>query len=338
MHTILSSCLECQLPKRQGKEPAESDMQSIKKIKLQEPTDQLKISTENVLRKVDCRVQQEVMTLESKGDSNSTITKSVQQPAGINNAVGKVQQKGGRHYHPQQNNSRVQRSVSWVDVTIQLQSNSPFFTVQKFKPLIRNFLKGKKEIDMPNLFKCNRCKKAIGDLCFYYCLECNDYQLCVSCNENETHPHKIEIFGFDLANDGYQYKIGNWVSSFHHAITCQYQQCAFLYCGEVKRAFVHSKNCLKPTVANCSVCNQLLAILTYHGMSCSNNYCRVPHCRYYPVRNLIASPIQQDSSRTVYMRQTMTSQNGTPSSYGVYGQGNNYNMPYPMYYPYGYYQ
>nr|CAH0107667.1 unnamed protein product [Daphnia galeata] len=309
---------EGHLPKRQGKEPAESDIPSVKKMKLQDPTDQL-ISTENVLREVDSRVQQEVMNLESKDDSNSIVTETSVNQQDTYNAV----EKGVSQYHSQQNNSR----VTWLDVTIQLQNNTPLFPVEK----LQHFLKDKKQIDIGNLFCCKLCKKAIGDCYFYCCLDCNDYQLCVYCNE--THPHKIQLFGFDVSNDTYQFKIRHWVSIFYHAITCNEDQCASPFCGNVKAAFVHSKNCLK---SSCSVCDQLLSILIKHGMACTNVHCRVPHCRYFSVRDLIGRSIQQD---TVYMHQTMTSQNGTPSSYG--GQGmltNNYNMPYPMYYSSGYYQ
>lgn len=345
----LTLCLESQqLLKRRGEEHAESIKVINKKIRVQSPIDerQQKISTENVLSKVDCGVQREILTLQKPQDLNSINNLKPMLQPGTRNVVEKVQQ------YVEQPQQDLLQPYTWEFICAE-QKKDNFFKVKYFRSIASNLCKGKEEIDMPNLFQCNHCKKPIADSSFYFCFHCKDYyQLCASCNENVKHEHKMEKVGFDVNP---LTRINLWVNSFFHAIECFDQKCAYLLCEDIKRAFIHNRESHKLycNPNGCSVCTQLVAILIYHAKSCTDIKCRVPHCRTNFVRELSYNPYRsgnyQTMTRPVMQHGGMFSQYnnfyGTTSSYAsTSGQqipSCNYGMQYPnypMYYGYGNYQ
>jgi hypothetical protein len=234
---------------------------------------------------VDCGVQREILTLQKPQDLNSINNLKPMLQPGTRNVVEKVQQ------YVEQPQQDLLQPYTWEFICAERKKDN-FFKVKYFRSIASNLCKGKEEIDMPNLFQCNHCKKPIADSSFYFCFHCKDYyQLCASCNENVKHEHKMEKVGFDVNP---LTRINLWVNSFLHAIECFDQKCVYLLCEDIKRAFIHNRDSHNgKNFDSCTVCIQLVAILIYHAKSCTDIKCRVPHCRTNLVRVWSYKPAQQ---------------------------------------------
>lgn len=162
------------------------------------------------------------------------------------------------------------------------------------------------------VYTCNKCKRHVVET-RYHCTECEDFDLCSSCYQQEGHPHRMEKLG-DLFGAGesevgsggggsgdYGSGSGNAVTSpgesrrlsiqrciqsLVHACQCRDANCRLPSCHKMKCVVKHAKSCKRKTPqtnqsqssANCPICKQLIALCCYHAKHCNEAKCTVPYC------------------------------------------------------------
>uniref|UniRef100_A0A1I8FTS9 histone acetyltransferase n=1 Tax=Macrostomum lignano TaxID=282301 RepID=A0A1I8FTS9_9PLAT len=129
-------------------------------------------------------------------------------------------------------------------------------------------------------FNCNKCQAQIETR--YHCTECDDFDLCQKCyQENNDHPHElVKKTGLLVEADGpgavdanspepRRVSIERCIKSLVHACTCRDANCCQQTCMKMKRVLYHTKVCQKKTSNSCSLCKQLIALCCYHAKFCS---------------------------------------------------------------------
>ena len=190
----------------------------------------------------------------------------------------------------------------------------------------------------------------------FHCTECDDFDLCVSCYNQEGHHHKMERLKFsefsgvlgedgtgsvgssgdmDSANDTTspaEYRrltIQRCIQSLVHACQCRDANCRSQSCQRMKRVVSHAKSCKKKQTSNqtqtCSICRQLIALCCYHAKHCTEQKCLVPYCNNFK-NKLEQQKIQQRVEQNhILLRRiaTMSRQMNPPPSSSSNSQGNN---------------
>lgn len=139
------------------------------------------------------------------------------------------------------------------------------------------------------VYTCNSCKSHVETR--YHCTVCDDFDLCIQCNEKERHPHKMEKLGFDLDDgsspcdqtkvnpqDARKLSIQRCIQSLVHACQCRDANCRLTSCHKMKRVVTHTKVCKRKTNGGCPICKQLIALCCYHAKHCQETKCPVPFC------------------------------------------------------------
>lgn len=164
------------------------------------------------------------------------------------------------------------------------------------------------------VYTCNKCKKHVVEV-RYHCTECDDFDLCVNCYNQEGHIHKMQrtklcefgVLGED--NDSVASMSGSndmdgtansdttspaefrrltiqrCIQSLVHACQCKDANCRSQSCHRMKRVVSHAKSCKKKSAqqlsnqtANCTICKQLIALCCFHAKHCNEQKCPVPYC------------------------------------------------------------
>ena len=162
------------------------------------------------------------------------------------------------------------------------------------------------------MYTCNKCKKHVVDT-RYHCVECDDFDLCIVCYNQEGHIHRMEkltfnefsnVVGEDFESGGSmgsggdmdgsgnggdttspaEYRrltIQRCIQSLVHACQCRDANCRSQSCQRMKRVVAHAKVCKKKSNQqpnNCTICKQLIALCCYHAKHCNEQKCPVPYC------------------------------------------------------------
>ncbi|XP_063706761.1 CREB-binding protein isoform X2 [Culicoides brevitarsis] len=140
------------------------------------------------------------------------------------------------------------------------------------------------------VYTCNNCKNHVETR--YHCTVCDDFDLCLGCNEKVGHPHKMEKLGLDLDDgsspgdgstktnpqEARKQSIQRCIQSLVHACQCRDANCRLPSCQKMKRVVQHTKHCKRKTHGGCPICKQLIALCCYHAKHCQEAKCLVPFC------------------------------------------------------------
>lgn len=143
------------------------------------------------------------------------------------------------------------------------------------------------------MYNCNNCKRALVDR-RYHCSECDDFDLCVTCYQQEGHIHKMDKIEFgDLmsnvdgevnntsgscltsagdmdgnndsnssgstnitASESRRLSIQRCIQSLSHACVCRDANCRRPACLKMKRVVQHAKGCKRKNSPNASQMSQ----------------------------------------------------------------------------------
>ncbi|KAL3315451.1 hypothetical protein Ciccas_005917 [Cichlidogyrus casuarinus] len=141
------------------------------------------------------------------------------------------------------------------------------------------------------IYNCNVCQSQIVTGTRWHCNECEEFDLCAKCYEEQRHPHPMvkSGFGLDEAGDSRSDSqsasdrpatagLEKCIRSLVHACQCKDANCRMQYCRTMKQVLCHAKSCTKRANNTCQFCKQLLSICYNHARYCNENQCPVPFC------------------------------------------------------------
>ncbi len=123
-----------------------------------------------------------------------------------------------------------------------------------------------------------------------------DFDLCVSCYTEVSHPHPMEKLGLGLELENPQSQveasqkdpkeqrkasIEKCIRFLVHATQCHNPHCKQPSCIKMKRVLTHTRECrlmLSGKWTQCTICKQFVLLCISHAKSCNVDRCPVPVC------------------------------------------------------------
>lgn len=120
----------------------------------------------------------------------------------------------------------------------------------------------------------------------FHCTVCDDFDLCSDCFNKDGHEHEMDKYrNHDLAESSSTADPGKALSScvkrcadsLVHACHCCDSSCRLPSCHKMKHVLKHWRLC-HISNADCPICKQFIALVTWHLKRCRQSTCLVPNC------------------------------------------------------------
>lgn len=149
-----------------------------------------------------------------------------------------------------------------------------------------------------------------------------DFDLCLSCYKEVTHPHPMDRLGLGLELDNSQLQdqasqkdpkeqrkasVEKCIWFLVHATQCHNPHCKQPSCIKMKRVLTHTRECklmLSGKWNQCTVCKQFVLLCISHAKSCNVEKCLVPVCARIK-KNLRDQRNQRSVQANRFMQQRM---------------------------------
>ncbi len=168
---------------------------------------------------------------------------------------------------------------------------------------------------------------------FYYlsfCFLLQDFDLCVSCYKEVTHPHPMDRIGIGLDLDPQapgttgqkdpkkqrMESIEKCIKFLVHATQCKLAYCKQPSCIKMKRVLTHTSECRLMKLGRwnlCQVCKHFVLLCISHAKTCQKKDCPVPVCNRVK-RNMRDKRNQRRVQAQMFMHQRMAQMNNASSS------------------------